>query len=77
MRSSYLCEGDAVRLTLTVYVVWLHQVQAVEVQSELTDVGVSGFDPVRAGPRSAVPPGVTDVPEDQVSRMMRMAGLLH
>ena len=46
MTSSYLCEGDGVGLTLPVYAVGLHQVQGEEVQSELTDVLLTGSDPV-------------------------------
>ena len=46
MTSSYLCEGDGVGLTLPVYVVGLHQVQGEEVQPELTDVLLTGSDPV-------------------------------
>ena len=37
----------------------------MEIQSELTDVGVAGSDPVRAGPSCPVASGVADVPEGE------------
>ena len=45
------------------HVVGLRQVQPLEVQPELTDVVMAGFDLVRAGPACAETPGVSDVPE--------------
>ena len=64
--TSYLSEGDRVSLALPVYVVGLRQVQALEVQPELADVVVAGFDPVGAAPTAPVAPGVSDVPEAEV-----------